>query len=111
MCVDQNVAIVITIHGVPGEMQLLNRFGRNRADELTRVEAVIHRIHEDIIDVEQQRATGLARERRQKLLLAEMRAREAQIARHVLDEHLPTQDVLHIFDSADHVPEHLVCVR
>lgn len=50
-----NVAAAIT---VSGQMDLLDTLGRQRIDELVRIETMVETAHIDVIHVQQQQAIG-----------------------------------------------------
>ena len=61
---EQGVAFVVALFGMSGEMDLADRRERKIGQIVERREAVIGRRHEDIVDVEQQAASGAPRDRR-----------------------------------------------
>src|SRR5687768_3024258 len=109
--VDQDLAAVKAVDRMSRQMDFAHVRGRNAGDEGARIEAVIARAHVYVVDVEQQAAPRFARERNQEVRLGHLRDRELEIARHVLEQHLPAERVLELRYPAREVSKRLGGVR
>src|SRR6516164_4144524 len=92
------------------QVKLLYRSRRYPIKVGARVEPVVHRADVEIVDVEQNAATGPVNERRQEFPLRDLRAGEPKIARDVLDKDLALEIVLHLTDTVCHVMQRFLGV-
>ena len=85
---------VSALAAVSGEVKLPDAPWIDGLDVAVRVEAVVVAADVDIVDVEQNQAVGLVRYRRQELPFRHARLREADVARDVLEQNAPAEEVL-----------------
>jgi len=68
-----------------------------------RIELVVHRAHIDVVDVEQDQTVGRARRLAQEFPLREPRIAERDVARDVLQQDAPPEQLLHRAHPLHHV--------
>ncbi len=82
-------------------MDFADGCGGQGMQELQRVEAMIDRVHMQIVEIEQQAATAAADEFGEELCFGERRFAELQIAGEMLDEYRSTERRLQGIDARD----------
>jgi len=105
--IHQVVAVIL----VACEVNLLHALGGDGVQVLERVELMVHRAHVDVVDIEQDQAIGTLRDLGEKLPFAETRIAKFHVARHVLEQDAPAEEVLHAAHPLDDVRERLFGVR
>src|SRR5216683_7150592 len=99
MAVDQQqVALVIGLFGMAGEMNLADTCERKVGQIVQRRETVIGSGHEDIVDVEQQAASGTPRHAADEIRLAHRGLGKRDIGRRILEQHRPADRFLNLGD-------------
>ena len=99
MAVDQQkVALVVRLLGMPGEMDLAHMLERKIGEIGERGVAVIGGRDEDVVDVEQQAASGAPDKLADEIRLAHRRFREDDIGRRVLEQDRAADRLLHLVD-------------
>src|SRR6516165_4823184 len=98
---------VSTMIAVPRKMKLHDPLDGNRVEVLFGAEPMIEGVDENIVDVEENPAVGLLRNRAQKLPFAQSRIAERQVAGNVFQQYRAFQKILHLPDSLRHVANHL----
>ena len=90
---------------MPRHMQIADARAGHRGDEGLGVIAVVHRIHVDVVDVQQQVAIGLFQNLEQKIALGQLGA-ERQIIGRILDGDAPAEHILHLPDPLGDIANH-----
>src|SRR5882724_5392608 len=99
MTVDQQyVSLVVVLFGMTGEMNLADARERKIREIFARREAVIGGGYEDIVDVEQQAASGTPGNRADEVRLAHRRFAKGEIGRWVFKQERPADRLLHFVD-------------
>src|ERR1700730_3340978 len=99
MAVDQQqVALVIGLFGMTGEMNLADESERKVGQIVQRRETVIGSRHEDVVDVEQQATSGTPRDTADEIGLAHRGLAERDIGRRVFEQHGPADRFLNLVD-------------
>src|SRR5262249_16844781 len=90
---------------------LLHAPGGYGIQVLERIELMVHRAHVDVVHIEQDQTIGTRRDLAEELPLAETRIAELHIARDVLEQNPPTEEILYGAHAGDDVLERLLRVR
>ena len=104
MCIDQHLARP----AVTGQMNLEDAIRRDRVDVFHRIEAMIMRTDEDIVDIEQDAAVGFFRDRHQEIPFADHVAFEAQIGGNILEGDSTTETILDLPNAFGDVGDDVV---
>jgi hypothetical protein len=104
MVVDQDGPTVGVVRAVAGEMKLLDCRAVQRLHVRHRVEAQVSARDEDVVDVAEEATPRPGRDRVEKLGLGDRRAREAEVARGVLEQDLPAEGLLGLVDVCTERP-------
>ena len=106
MAVDQQqIAFVVALLGMAGEMDLADARQRKVGEILRGGETVIGRGDEHVVDVEQQRRIRCARRRADEIGLAHRRVAKGDIGRRVFQQDRPPDRFLHLIDMIADVAE------
>src|SRR3546814_2928674 len=92
-------------------MNLLHAAERQPIEKSAWIKTVVVAVDVDVVDVEQYAASRLGHDRGQELPLAEFIAVKTQVARHVLEQELPAERVLHLAHAARDMSDSLDRVR
>src|SRR5258705_7593804 len=92
--VDQNRAAVNVVRGVPGQMNLADRAGLHGIEVLAGILVEVAGAHVDVVDVQQDAASGTAAELEGELGPREAPSAGGQIACPVFDEKPPAERLL-----------------
>ena len=96
---------------VPGQVKLPDALPRDGVEKGGRIEPVVVRADEHVVDVQQEAAVGALGERRQKLRLAHRRVPEGEIAGDVLHQDAPPEPLLDARHARRHVRQRLLGER
>src|SRR5579862_700297 len=84
---------------MPREVELDDAFARNRVDIGARIETMIERADEDVVDVEQDAAVGALCDLREELPFGHLRIAKRHVAGNILDEHGTLEEVLRLANA------------
>src|SRR5216684_3251986 len=101
---------VVAMVAMAREMELRDPVDRNRIDINFGVKAMVEGADEDIVDIEQDSAVSFAGHRRKELPFGQSRMSIGKVARHVLHQYWPSENVLDLADARCHVEYSLVGV-
>ena len=96
---------------VAGHVKLHDPICRNSVEEGQRIVTVVEGADIDVVDVEQQPASGAARQLGQEFPFRHFGIVELDIGRDILEHDGAAKEVLHQFHPADDVIERFLCVR
>ena len=93
------------------EVNLEDARGIERGERGLGIGAVIVRVHQQVVEVEQDAAVGLTRNCGEELAFAHAVVGEAHVARDVLDRDAAAEPRLHLANARGHVPRRFLGVR
>jgi hypothetical protein len=108
--IDQQAAAG-SVGRMTGEMNLLHTLSRQAMKIMEWVEAVIHAVDVNIVDIEQQSAARLSNNGAKKFPFGKLRMSEVGIAGYVFDSELPPQRILHLSNPRYDMLHSFVSIR
>ena len=102
---------IVTAITVSRQVKLLYPLNRDAVDEILCRKSVVKTADVDIVDVEQQQAISLFRDRRQKRPLAHFRLGVGDVAGHIFQQNAPPQKFLYLLYAGNDVAHSRLGIR